>query len=382
MRKEFETIAQYKEQMRAMLDKAEAEKRALDANEKEQFEKLKTEKELLEMKVERRALEDVNAGLVSDRRALFSQAVYDVVNHRSLEDYSGVVTENGIKIVERAADVITDTTGVESMVPVTKGEIIEPTEKGLIIDKLGIKMQSGLVGDLVFPTLAAIEASIQGENAEVGDTKLDIGKIKASPKRISISVPVSKRAINQTNYSLQNVVLKQVSLGVARLLNKWMFSGTALAGASNGVFVKAVPNVEYDTALTFAHVVGLETAVMDEGIDVTDGTAAYVCTPKVYGALKSTPIEKGSAEMICRNGMVNGYPVLVTNYMDADTIGFGVFSYAGIGQFGDMDLIIDPYTAAKKNIVNFILNTDYDIVVARPEAFSIAKKKAASPAKA
>lgn len=382
MRKEFETIAQYKEQMRAMLDKAEAEKRALDANEKEQFEKLKTEKELLEMKVERRALEDVDAGLVSDRRALFSQAVYDVVNHRSLEDYSGVVTENGIKIVERAADVITDTTGVESMVPVTKGEIIEPTEKGLIIDKLGIKMQSGLVGDLVFPTLAAIEASIQGENAEVGDTKLDIGKIKASPKRISISVPVSKRAINQTNYSLQNVVLKQVSLGVARLLNKWMFSGTALAGASNGVFVKAAPNVEYDTALTFAHVVGLETAVMDEGIDVTDGTAAYVCTPKVYGALKSTPIEKGSAEMICRNGMVNGYPVLVTNYMDADTIGFGVFSYAGIGQFGDMDLIIDPYTAAKKNIVNFILNTDYDIVVARPEAFSIAKKKAASPAKA
>lgn len=375
MRKEFETIAQYKERMRAMLDKAEAEKRALDANEKEQFEKLKTEKELLEMKVERRALEDVNAGLVSDRRALFSQAVYDVVNHRSLEDYSGVVTENGIKIIERAADVITDTTGVASMVPVTVGEIIEPMEKGLIIDKLGIKMQSGLVGDLVFPTLAAIEASIQGENAEVGDTKLDIGKIKATPKRASISVPVSKRAINQTNYSLQNVVLKQVALGVARLLNKWMFSGTTLAGASNGVFVKATPDVEYDTALTFADVVALETAVMDEGVDVTDGTAAYVCTPKVYGKLKSTPKEKGSAEMICQNNMVNGYPVLVTNYMDADTLGFGVFSYVGIGQFGDMDLIIDPYTSAKKNIVNFILNTDYDIVVARPEAFAVAKKR-------
>lgn len=376
MRKEFETIAQYKERMRAMLDKAEAEKRALDANEKEQFEKLKTEKELLEMKVERRALEDVNAGLVSDRRALFSQAVYDVVNHRSLEDYSGMVTENGIKIIERAADVITDTTGVASMVPVTVGEIIEPLEKGLLIDKLGLKMQSGLVGELVFPTLAAIEASIQGENAAVGDTKLDIGKIKATPRRVSISVPVSKRAINQTNYSLQDVVLKQISLGVSRLLNKWMFTGTALSGASNGVFVKATPDVEYDTALTFADAVALETAVMDEGVDVTDGTAAYVCTPKVYGKLKSTPKEKGSAEMICQNNMVNGYPVLVTNYMDADTLGFGVFSYVGIGQFGDMDLIIDPYTSAKKNIVNFILNTDYDIVVARPEAFAVAKKKA------
>ena len=366
MRKEFETIAQYKEQMRAMLDKAEAEKRALDASEKEQFEQLKTKKELLEMKVERRALEDINAGLVSDRRVLFSQAVFDVVNHRSLEEYNGVVSEGGIKVVERAVTV-----------PVTIGEIIEPLEKGLIIDKLGIKMQSGLVGDLVFPTLAAVEATIQGENVAVTDTELNIDKIKASPKRVSISIPVSKRAINQTNYSLQDVVLKQISLGVARTLNKWMFSGTALSGASNGVFVKTKPSVEYTNELTFANVVSLESTVMDAGVDVTDGTAAYVCTPKVYGALKSTPKAAGSAEMICQNGMVNGYPVLVTNYMDADSIGFGVFSNAAIGQFGDMDLVIDPYTGAKSNIVNFVLNTDYDIVVARPEAFAIAKKKAA-----
>lgn len=114
------------------------------------------------------------------------------------------------------------------------------------------------------------------------------------------------------------------------------------------------------------------------GVDVTDGTAAYVCTPKVYGALKSTPKAAGTAEMICQNGMVNGYPVLVTNYMDADSIGFGVFSNAAIGQFGDMDLVIDPYTGAKSNVVNFVLNTDYDIVVARPEAFAIAKKKASA----
>ena len=302
MRKEFETIAQYKEQMRALLDKAEAEKRALDASEKEQFEQLKTKKELLEMKVERRALEDINAGLVSDRRVLFSQAVFDVVNHRSLEEYNGVVSEGGIKVVERAVTV-TDTTDAASMVPVTIGEIIEPLEKGLIIDKLGIKMQSGLVGDLVFPTLAAVEATIQGENVAVTDTELNIDKIKASPKRVSISIPVSKRAINQTNYSLQDVVLKQISLGVARTLNKWMFSGAALSGASNGVFVKAKPDVEYTSALTFANIVALESTVMDAGVDVTDGTAAYVCTPKVYGTLKSTPKAAGAAEMICQNGI-------------------------------------------------------------------------------
>ena len=137
-----------------------------------------------------------------------------------------------------------------------------------------------------------------------------------------------------------------------------------MAGATDGCFVKTKADVEYDIALTFANVVALETTVMDNGADVTDGTAAYVCTPKVYGALKTTPKEKGSAEMVCKDGMINGYPVFVSNYMDADTI-------------GEMDLIIDPYTDAKSNVVNIILNTDYDLVTARTEAFAIAKKKAA-----
>lgn len=382
MKKVFERIAVLKEEMRTMLDSAEAEKRALSEDEASRFSALKNEKDLLQMKIEKRNLENETPGrAVISGKALFAKVVDDVVNHRSLADYAGVVTEGGIKVIERAGNV-TDATTAADMTPVSIGEVIEPLEKGLIINKLGIKMQSGLIGELTFPTLQAIEASIAGENAAIGDTKLSIGKITSNPKRVSISVPVSRRAINQTNYSLQDIVLKQISLGVARLLNKWMFSDTTLAGASNGVFVKDAPNLEYETALAFADVVALETAVMSEGVDVTDGTAAYVCTPQVYGALKSTPKEKGSAEMICTDNMINGYPVLVTSYMGADSIGFGVFSYSAIGQFGDIDLIVDPYSAAKTNIVNFVLNSDYDIVVARKEAFAIAKKKAVAKAKA
>ena len=82
--------------------------------------------------------------------------------------------------------------------------------------------------------------------------------------------------------------------------------------------------------------------------------------------------------MILEDGKINGYPVLVTSYMATDTIGFGVFSYVAIGQFGDIDLVIDPYTQAKSNIVNFVLNSDYDIVTARSEAFAVAKKAASS----
>lgn len=242
-------------------------------------------------------------------------------------------------------------------------------------------MQYGLVGELIFPTLAAVEATIEGENAKLNPTKLDIGNLKASPWRVGISIPVSNDAIDQTNDALFEISVEQLSLSVSRLLNKVMFSSEKVGRASNGVFVKETPNVEYESALTFENVVSLETDVMDAGIDVSDGTAAYVCSPKVYGKLKTTRIEAGSPEMVLKDGMMNGYPVLMTNYMKAGELGFGVFSNAGIGQWGKMRLTIDDKSLADTNETKFTLNSKYDIVVARPEAFAIAKKKAA-PAKA
>ena len=50
---------------------------------------------------------------------------------------------------------------------------------------------------------------------------------------------------------------------------------------------------------------------------------------------------------------------------------FGAFKYAPQGLFGDMTFIIDPYTLARKNAVDFVINADYAITVLRQEAFAI-----------
>ena len=173
MRKDYERIAEIKEQMRAMLDKAETEKRALNETEEKEFNALKNEKVLLQMRAERRGLDNEPdyIGGVSGA-ALFAKAVDDVVNHRSLTDYKGIVSENGIKVVSRAE--VSAITTTDAAVPVTVGEVIAPLEKGLILDKLGIKLQSGLVGEFIFPTLQAVEASIAGETATIGDSDLNI----------------------------------------------------------------------------------------------------------------------------------------------------------------------------------------------------------------
>lgn len=51
-----------------------------------------------------------------------------------------------------------------------------------------------------------------------------------------------------------------------------------------------------------------------------------------------------------------------------------------LGNVGEMRLTVDPYTGAKKNLTYFVLNTKFDELPVRPEAFAIAKKKASAGA--
>lgn len=372
----LEEIALIKEQMRTLLSTAKDEKRSLSEDEQSKFNDLLGRKNQLTIDEALRGLESEKAqNLTVNKRAVFAQALYDVCNHRSLDEYGSFADAKGLNFAMRS-DSTTTTTTASSMIPVTIGDVIKPLEKGLIIHKLGIKMQYGLVGELVFPTLGAFEATIEGENTKLNATKLEIGNLKAKPWRVGVSVPVSNDAIDQTNDALFDITIEQLSLAVARILNKVMFSSTKIGQASKGVFVKDTANVEYETAITFENVVSLETEVMDAGVDVSDGTAAYICNPKVYGKLKTTRIEAGSPEMVLKDGMMNGYPVYMTNYMGADELGFGVFSNVGVGQWGKVRLTVDDVSMADTNETKFTHNSKYDIVVARPEAFAIAKKKA------
>ena len=54
---------------------------------------------------------------------------------------------------------------------------------------------------------------------------------------------------------------------------------------------------------------------------------------------------------------------------------FGSFKYAPQGLFGDMTFIVDPYTGARSNSIDFVLNVDYAITVLRKEAFALLKPK-------
>lgn len=371
-----EINARFKE----LADTLEVEKRSMTAEEQAEKEALTAEKAVLELRMLQTETNMAAVEQSENRSRVFSECVKymkrGIYGDNLPEEYRSLLTENGM-LIPITRDVI-DSTGVGAIVPLTIGEVIEPLEKGLILDKVGTKMQYGIVGAWQFPVVAGgVEAELQDENVDLTDKKIDITKIVPEPRRVGISIPVSNRAIDQSADLILDIVRKQLYLAIQRLLNKWMFNKTQLGKASKGCFVDAyaAPAVTFAGDVpTWEEVLNIEAAVMEEGV-VMDGTAAWVCSASMFAKLKAAPKDAGSGRFIVEDGMIDGYPVFVTEYVEKDMLGFGVFSYELVGQFGEMRMTVDSTSAAvaKKNMTYFVFNTDFDMLTLRSEAFAVGK---------
>lgn len=371
-----EINARFKE----MADLIEKEKRSMTADEVAEKDALTAEKAVLEL----RMAQSDNIPNENEKQGNYARAFAECIKYlkRGMsgdaipEEYRSIVTENGL-IIPVTRDV-QDSTTITPIVPLTIGEVIPPLEKGLILSKVGCKIQTGMVGAWQFPVVAGgVEAELQDENVELTDKILDLSKLSPTPRRVGITIPVSNRAIDQSSGVILDIVRTQLSMALQRLLNKWMFNKEQITKASKGCFVDAytTPAVtcKGDTP-TWAEVLQVEAGVLETGI-VPDGTAAWVCTASMLAKLKAAPKDTGSGRFIVEDGMIDGYPVFVTEYVEKDMLGFGVFSYELVGQFGEMRMTVDSTSAAvaKKNLTYFVFNTDFDMLTLRSEAFAVGK---------
>ena len=291
-------------------------------------------------------------------------------NHQRNLEFARQVVEaakNGTAIQLRTSNLI-DNADAQPLVTLTLGDIIGPLEKGMILDKVGCHIQTGLDGDWLYPVIEAVEASVAGEAVSISDSDIDINSVQPTPRRVAISVPVTKQAVVMTNDRLRAVVIEQLRLAILRTLNKWMFQNTAIASGVKGLFVEPTTTMSC-AAFTYADICALVGAVDGTGINPSN-TAAFVMRNATKAALKATPRGNGD-RMIIENDSIDGVPVYVTEYAPEDSVEFGYFSYALVGQFGDADLVVDPFSLAKSGKVQFTLNTYWDIKAARKQAFGI-----------
>jgi HK97 family phage major capsid protein len=145
--------------------------------------------------------------------------------------------------------------------------------------------------------------------------------------------------------------------------------GTSTIGAQGG-------------APTWASLVELETLVANGNAD--RGALAYFFNSKTRGKLKTIAKSTAVTDFIWeRDNTVNGYRTWVTNQLPSNltkgtTTGqsaaiFGNFNDLMIGQWGGLDLLVDPYTASNTGTVRVVALQDVDIAIRRVASFAVAK---------
>lgn len=264
--------------------------------------------------------------------------------------------------------------------PVTMGDIVEPLYQHTILSAIGSPLLTGLKGNYQWPVVESFEATINDEAAALGDTKIPLSKLLAKPERIGVAVPITREAMNETGDLLHTICTQYMPVAVAALMNKVMFSKAKVTGATNlvGPFVNVKPTHKKTytgDAPTTKDLLALKAAVLSTGV-MPDGLC-FVMTETTKALLESTPKWAGaSAPIVDENGNINGVPVFTSAYVAEGDVEFGAFKYAPQGLFGDMSIIVDPYTLARKNAVDFVLNVDYAVSVLRQEAFALLTKTA------
>ena len=347
-------------------DLCEKEQRERTEAETAEYNALMRENQLLQMKMQAVAVEQLRENPNTSAEA-----------SRIIRENVAAGRQTRIMLMRDLVMVSDVTAG--GIIPVKMQDILDPLVEGLILDKVGLPMPTGLAGDYIWPTYETVEATIQGEGMALTDTEISMSKLTASPQRIGIAIPVTRQAINQTEGVVEMVVKRLMPLSVTMLLNKIMFSTTKVTGATTlvGPFVALASSpVEVSTEPTFKDFNGLKAKVLATGVDGEH--LCWVMTKAQKAIAEATPKDAGSGIMVCENDHIAGLPVFTTNYIGEGFIGLGDWRYQPMGLFGDISFIIDPYSQARKDAVDFVLNVNYGTTTLRTEAFALAKCKAAA----
>ena len=401
-------ISLLKEELRDMVSQAEVQTRSLNDEEKSAFEQKKAELDELKTKLaeveeaEQRALEAEaqkeknkikNHNMEKNYLQNLAQTISDVVNNRSLEGYTNV-TGNTINL--RADAYTTKTAGdVEDIQGLQYTRVIEPLENAVIFDKLGLTYIN--TGDLVkLPSVNNVECTINGENTKVETQKIAYDAKAITPVRLGCAVGLSNTAVKtiDNNVNLVAYALRAMRQAEGRLINKMVVSPVAVT--NDGVTVKGpfVDLLAGDASVagkaTWANIVALETAVKNKNAEITDN-ACFIMSPATADKLRSTPIAVKAPygdRFIMEDGKIDGFPVYETNAVNAlDASGNLDYSYIGfcadwstviVQEVGAPDLVIDPYTRAKWNETELVLNDNLGFNWERDEMFSAMKIGASS----
>lgn len=306
------------------------------------------------------------------------KAINDIAHNRSLDAASQAVINAGademrsagqsfsgqiqLPVESRAAVTVTDEH--DDVIEVEFADLLTPLRAKNVLVAAGAKYMSGLIGDVQVPIMGAGNVTWEGEVASAKEAGYTFSSKKLQPKRLTAYVDISKQFLVQDSIGAEQAIRADIVAAInskleSTILGSVQGSTTTPAGIFYGQSPKKIT--------TFKDICDLEASIEDANVI---GECKYVMSNKAKAALRNMPKSAKSTQLVMENGEVDGTPVLNTSNVEAQNIAYGDWNNLAIGQWGSIDLVVDPYTLAKDGQVRIVINAFFDAVILRPEAFA------------
>lgn len=261
-------------------------------------------------------------------------------------------------------------------------DILTPLREKLVLVEAGANFLSGLVGNVGLPSYSGSNASWEEETAAAQNGKGSFAKKQLSPKRLTSYIDISKQFLAQDSVGANAMLMNDMTTAVAVKLQSTIFGKHSHADTMPDGFFTGSPTFAMKGTASYKGIVDMETAVDLDSAMIDN--VSYIMHKNARGILKTTLRAPSVSEgFIYEDNMVNGYKTFVTGGVakelqsTADEYGviFGNWADLVIGQWGGLELTVDPYTQASNGMIRLVINAYFDAKVRRDESFAIGSLK-------
>lgn len=266
--------------------------------------------------------------------------------------------------------------------------MLRPTS---VVLSLGATALTDLVGKVSIPRQTASAAFYWvAENGAPTESQQAFDQIPMAPKTIAAFTDISRKMLLQSSLDISGFVISDLRAALGEGIDKAIFNGSGSGNEPLGILNNSgVATVSLGTngaALDWAKIVELETLVYSDNAD--GQRMGYVTTKQTRGALSRTYENMAGSDTIWQppvnaelpgEGIVNGYRAVGSTLMPSNltkgtgsnlsSMIFGNWADLLIGQWGSVEILVDPYTNSTTGGVRIIAMSDVDFAVRHPESF-------------
>ena len=322
----------------------------------------------------------------------------ELLDDANKEARSNNITPKGVYLSSKILDTMVEKRTMSAGSSTAGGNTIQTDKVGFfdalyakrVLSTLGVRYMTGLSHntDLTGLSTGVTTAwATETANAAAGDPVT--ASRSMTPKRLAAYIDLSNQLLIQ-NPQLEGYIMNSFMESIYVAVEAAYINGSGSAGQPTGLLgTSGIQDVAIGTnggAPTLAKILELVQKLGTANANVEN--VKFLINPKVEAKLKQTPIDSGSGAMIMAyqqyfagtpnviDGKITGITSNVPSNLTKGTadsvcsaIIAGDFSKSVIGQFGGMDMIIDPYSQAIGGKVRIVGNTFWDMAFEQPAVF-------------